>query len=191
MCKSIGWQLFQRLYVSINISWYDVYIYTYIYVRTFYHFFCINTLLTYVHFKRTYIYIYETNEMYDSKSSWHLTFLDSSTNIKCFRNTCHWRAVFCPAMEACPPSMVPSNDRIGVLMGLVFQLDILLSGFQRFSVNDNHWHPCLRLGHESWSILEGSPVRSWCHRTLCETVTSIIVFQNVFDCLRGWVDRPC
>ena len=170
--------------------------YTYIYMCV--HsivLFCINTLLTYVHFKCTYIYIYiyvhETNEMYDSKTSWHLTFLDSSTNIGCFRNTCHWRAVFCPAMEACPPSMVPSNYRIGVLMSLVFQLDILLSGFQRFSVNDNHWHPCLRLGHQSWNILEGSPVRSWCLRILCETVTWIIVFQNVFDCLRGWVDRPC
>lgn len=90
-------------------------IYIYIYVRTFYHFFCINTLLTCVHFKCTYIYIDETNEMYDSNTSWHLTFLDSSTTIRCFRNTCHWRAVFCPAMEACPPSMVPSNYRIGVL----------------------------------------------------------------------------
>lgn len=34
-----------------------------------------------VHIYRIYIYIHETNEMYDSNASWHLTFLDSSTNI--------------------------------------------------------------------------------------------------------------
>ena len=138
MCTSIGWQLFQRLYVKQKC----IIIYT---LSTLYHRFlhlcvahiCTSYIYIYVYTwnpndlyfwrstpqskafsnqnkdhlgsRHIYIYLYMyicMNEMHDSNVSWYSTILDSWTNIGCSAIYATGE-LFSPAMEACPPSMVP------------------------------------------------------------------------------------